>query len=215
MFDALYGDNNETEQAHLSSLGDQLVAQGLPQMAGNASLGELWLGLGSAANALTAAPTTTAQLALWNGEWGMPGAKSYAPVLVGYAVTTALAAAVNLQLFVQVSTTAVAAQTSLLTPKSISGRRNYRGMGGHKASVTVTADAWHPVCGSPSSQLFGGGGVISANATANIRLEQTQLVYGRYVIPPGGVFGICAVVNSGTVSCTPFVVWAEINTIHG
>jgi len=202
-------ENREDEQIQMNNLGNLILAEALPEYTEIARLGDVWLGLGSAVNALTAAPTTTAHLALYNGEPQGTYGRSYIIISAGTIVTTAYAATVILSLFAQVCITPVAAATSLLVPKSLSGRRNYRGMGGHKASVTVTADAWHPIGSSAVDSMYGGGSVVSGNAAANIMLCKQANVYGRYLIPPGGFFGICSAVNSGTVSCTPYLVWCE------
>jgi len=102
--------------------------------------------------------------------------------------------------------TPVANPAGALAIKSLATRANYRGRGNTKASVTVTSDsAWHVV----------GNTAISANSAANIQLAYVWDCYGRYVIPPAGTFGVCSLVNTGTVPCTPFVIWQEVMLVQG
>ena len=69
LFAGNYPENREDEQFHLNSRGDQIVAQGLPERTEIVRLGDSWQVMTSSAQApLTAVPTTTGALNLWNGE---------------------------------------------------------------------------------------------------------------------------------------------------
>src|SRR5882762_2664106 len=64
-----YPENREDEQLHLNSRGDVLVVQSMPNLAEVVRLGDSWqtkTTTGTAA--LTALPTTTPGICLWNGE---------------------------------------------------------------------------------------------------------------------------------------------------
>lgn len=203
-------ENDEETQFQLNCIGDHLCTQGLPEVTEAARHGDVWLGINSAVNALPGYPTTTASLGLWNGEPQGAYGKSYIPLIVGSYISTTLGAAALHHLYGQVCTTPVAAQTSLLIPKSLSGRKNYKGMGGHKASVTVTANAWHPIVSHENSSdyaMSGGGSVVCAN-TANLMLAVVANCKGRYLIPPGGMFGLCSV-GTATTASTLFIIWQE------
>src|SRR5882762_9231390 len=69
LFAGNYPENREDEQFHLNNRGDQVVSQGLPELTELVRLGGSWqVALSTGLAALTALPTTTAGLSLWNGE---------------------------------------------------------------------------------------------------------------------------------------------------
>src|SRR5438094_10006293 len=69
LFAGSYPENREDEQLHCNSRGDVLVAQGIPPLAEVVRLGDSWqVKTTTGTAALTALPTTTPGLCLWNGE---------------------------------------------------------------------------------------------------------------------------------------------------
>ena len=69
LFSGNYPENKEDEQFLMNNRGDQLVAQSLPELTEVVRLGESYQVIAASGIApLTAAPTTTAGLSLYNGE---------------------------------------------------------------------------------------------------------------------------------------------------
>lgn len=189
----------------INNRGDLSVVQGLPPAAELVRMGASYLCVGTAVAPVAALPTTTAHLSLWNGE--NPGGKSYVIDAIGTAITTSAGAAINLGLAAQLNVTnPIANPTGALAIKSLAGRANYGGKGNAKASTTVTNDsAWHQV----------GTEVVCAN-TANLTLNVEFAVYGRYIVPPQGMFSLASMCNAaGTAVCTPIIFWHEVQLTLG
>ena len=203
-----YPENRDEEQFIIDCLGNQMTNLSLPPHTELARLGESYTALGTGVTSLIVMPSTVAQLALYNAEPG--GGKSYVITQVGTVVTTSTAAVNCIGVCVQVCTTPVANPKGAIGIRSLAGRgpypgvAAYRGKGNCTASVTVTSDAWHPV----------GTSVINTNSAANIMSPFIWDVQGRYIIPPGGCFGITSV-GSIALTCMPFVVWHEAMLING
>jgi hypothetical protein len=69
LFAGNYPENREEEQFHLNNRGDQIIAQGLPELTELVRLGDSWqLNSTTGQAALTALPTTVAGLTLTNNE---------------------------------------------------------------------------------------------------------------------------------------------------
>lgn len=185
--------------------GEVCVVQALPPAAELVRLGNSYVTIGTAVAPVAALPTTAAHLSLWNGE--NPGGKAYIIDAVGTAITTSAGAAINLGLAAQLNVTnPIANPVGALSIKSLSGRANYSGKGNAKASVTVTNDsAWHQV----------GTEIVCAN-TANLTLNLEFSVYGRYIVPPQGMFSLASMCNAaGTAVCTPIIFWHEVQIALG
>lgn len=189
----------------MTSRGDLLLAQGLPERADLVRLGNSWGAQIKEADAFTlliTAPTTLAALALQNGE--QSGGKSYIIDRVWLKAVTSLAAANYLALLAQVTPpgTAIVADSANKTVYGLSGKKNYGGKAQIAIASIVTgalADQWAPI---GASQALGTSTSIAAAFEA--------FVYGRYVIPPGGVFNIGAqeAVSGGTAIVG--VEWHEV-----
>src|SRR5690349_17718708 len=69
IFACNYPENREEEQLHVNNSGDQVIAQGLPELTELVRLGDSWqINTTTGQAALTALPTTTAGLTLINNE---------------------------------------------------------------------------------------------------------------------------------------------------
>jgi hypothetical protein len=189
----------------INNRGDIAVAQALPPAAELVRLGGSYFCLDSAVAPVAALPTTTAHLSLWNGE--APGGKSYVIDAVGTMLNASAGAAINIGVAAQLNTTnPIANPAGALAIKSLSGKANYGGKGNAKASVTVTNDsAWHEI----------GTQLICAN-TANITLAVEFPVYGRYIVPPQGMFSLASLCNAaGTATAQPIIFWHEVQLTLG
>src|SRR5262250_1932167 len=127
-----YPENREDEQMHLTSRGELLVAQGLPELTELVRLGSSWqINSTTGQAALTALPTTTSGFSLLNNE--PANGKVYAIDSFGSAEevidatqtdVTALFAMINKR-----TSTAPSSGTLETTFISLSGRVNYDGTG--------------------------------------------------------------------------------------
>ena len=204
MFAGNYPENREDEQFHINNRGDQCVALALPERSELVRMGNSYMCIGTTVAPVAALPTTAAHLTLWNGE--NDDGLSYLVDYVGTVVGTSAGAAINLGLAAQLNLGKQTNPAGAIAIKSMSGRANYRGKGNCKASVSVTADAaWHSV----------GNSLICAN-TANLMLAVEYSVYGRYLVPPGGIFSLASLCNAaGSASCLPWIIWHEVRLILG
>jgi hypothetical protein len=185
--------------------GEVCVVQALPPAAELVRLGNSYFSVGTGVAPVTVLPTTTAHFSLWNGE--NPGGKSYIIDAVGTSITTSAGAAINLGLAAQLNVTnPIANPAGALAIKSLSGRAFYGGKGQTRASTAVTNDsAWHQV----------GTEIVCAN-TANLTLNIEFQVYGRYIVPPQGMFSLASLANAaGTAVCTPIIFWHEVQLVLG
>jgi hypothetical protein len=204
MFAGNYPENREEEQFHINMRGDQCIAQALPERAELVRMGNSYISVGTAVAPVAAMPTTTAHFSLWNGE--NDDGMSYIIDYVGTYNTASAAAAINIGLAAQLNLGKITNPAGAIAIKSLSGRINYRGKGNTKASVTVTNDsAWHTV-GYP---------IVCAN-TANLMLGIEVPCYGRYIVPPGGMFSLASLCNAaGSATCAPWIIWHEVKMILG
>jgi hypothetical protein len=210
--DAFNSPAGADQQFTLNGRGDLLVTQALPPLSELVRQGNVWsmrLATGSAVNAIVALPTTTALTTLYNGE--PVGGKSYI-ILSAWANTIVSAAAANqYALIAQVTPSPLgvstaptnSATTTLIT--SNSGKTSYSGNCKRAISVTTFfTDGW---------DVIGTG--VSAS-TANIGLAVYTDLQGRYVIPPGGSFGLnvlAGTTNTAGVLCG--CTWAEVQLSLG
>jgi len=185
--------------------GEICVVQALPPAAELVRLGNSYFSLGTAVAPVTALPTTAAHFSLWNGE--NPGGKSYIIDAVGTMLNASAGAAINLGLAAQLNTTnPIANPAGAIAIKSLSGKANYGGKGNTKASVTVTNDsAWHEI-----------GTQLVCASTANLTLSVEFPVYGRYIVPPQGMFSLASLCNAaGTATAFPIIFWHEAQIALG
>lgn len=206
LFAGNYPENREDEQFHLNNRGDQLVAQGLPERTEIVRLGDSWQTmLASGVAPLTAVPTTTAALVLWNGE-GANG-KSYVIDSVFNTEGVVDATQSNMaSLMVMVGRPPVATPTdAALAIRSLSGRNAYSGRARTVVGGTVINDGWFPAGTSAPSAAAAAG---SAWKTLDWNLN------GLYIIPPGGSFNLHAVKVAATAAqCFIGVRWHEVQLI--
>jgi len=197
-----YPENRDTEQFHMNSMGDQLLAQGLPEKAEIVRLGESWQMLGAASTGLTAVPSTAGLLTLWNGE---PGNGKF------YAIDSVTATKVIIDvttndlftLWAQIIRPPMATPTdAALTIRSLNGRYSYGGRARSVATSTTIANRWEPI----------GSGANSAAAIAGSGWQQIDVnLLGRFIIPPGGAFTVSASEITATASTFRFNFrWHEV-----
>jgi hypothetical protein len=205
LFAGNYPENREEEQFHVNSRGDQLVSQGLPLQTEIVRLGDSWQVISSAGiAALTALPTTTAGLTLWNGE--PDGGKSYVIDSVGNSEIVVDVTQSNMTaLFVMLGKPPVTAPTdAALVIRSLSGR-TYGGRARTVVGGTVVNDGWFPA----------GTSAPAAPAVAGSAWKQMDWpLNGLYIVPPGGSFNIHAVKVAATAAQNLLNIrWHEVQLI--
>lgn len=200
LFSGNYPENNEEEQMHVNNRGDQIIAQGLPELAEIVRMGDSWQILSAAATGLTGLPTTTSGWSLWNGE--PAGGKTYIIDSVAvFKVVIDTTQIDQLGLFVCNNRPPVTAPTdAAINPSGLSGKR-YGGNMKFAAAVTVTNDGWFPAGTSPVCSATIGG---TAWQVTDVPLR------GLYLVPPGGMFSLAAVEVTATASKLRAVIrWHE------
>jgi hypothetical protein len=198
-----FAENDEEAQMHLSSRGEQLVAQAQPELSELVRLGGSWHVLSAAAAALTAVPSTTSGLSLWNGE--PDNGKCYAIDSFGTVeIVTDATQQNSLALFASLSVGKITAPTDAgLVKASLSGRAASGTLAKVAAgATTLAADVWSPHGPStPGATAFAG---------AVWRVTET-MVRGLYLVRPGGQFSIAAAKVAATASqIRYFIRWHEI-----
>jgi hypothetical protein len=206
LFAGNYPENREDEQMHLNSRGDMLVANALPERTEIVRLGDSWQVMTSTAIApLTALPTTTGALNLWNGE--AANGKSYVIDRVQVAEIVVDATQSNMTgLFACLIRPPVTAPTdAALTIRSLSGRNAYSGRARTTVNAAVTNDGWFPI----------GTSAPAAAAAAGSAWKVTDvLLNGLYLIPPGGTFAVHAAKAAATAAqCHFSITWHEAQLI--
>lgn len=197
-----YPENRDTEQFHLSTMGDQLVVDGLPKMAEIVRLGDSWQVLGAASTGLAVVPTTAGLLTLWNGE---PGNGKF------YAIDSITATKIIIDvttndlatIWAQIIRPPMAAPTdAALAIRSLNGKYSYGGRARTVATGTTIANRWVPIGQIPNTSAVVGG---SAWAQADID------VMGRLIVPPGGALSLTASEVTATASTFRFCIrWHEV-----
>ena len=202
-------ENREDEQLIINNRGDLVVTQSLPELTELVRLGDSWqVALSSGVAALTALPTTTAGLSLWNGEPAT--GKSYAIDSFGsweavidatQADTTALFACNNV--------TPVTAPTNAnLSIRSLSGKI-YGGKARTVSAATITNDGWFAHGAEAQAPL------APAVAGANWKVNEAK-VRGLYLVPPGGMFNVQAVKAGAAAAAQQFffIRYHEVQLIY-
>jgi hypothetical protein len=207
IFAGNYPENREDEQMHVNNRGDQIVAQGLPELTELVRLGDSWqMNSTTGQAALTAIPTTTAGFTITNNE--PASGKCLAIDSFGSAEevidatqtdVTALLAMINKR-----TSTAPTGGTAETTFISMSGRPNYAGAATLKRGATVVNDGW-----TPHSTI--GAQMAAAAAGANWKVNEA-LVRGLYLVPPGGSFSVQAVKAAAAAAAQQFffIRWHEV-----
>lgn len=200
-----YPENREDEQFHLNNRGDQIICQGLPELTELVRLGDSWqVQNASGQAALTALPTTTAGLTLWNGEpatgkcYAIDSFGSWEAVIDATQTDQTAVFALNNKSPVTTPTDAA------LSIRSLAGKSSYGGRARTLAGGTVTNDGWFPH-GTPGSQM------AAAVAGANWKVNEV-LCRGLYLVPPGGAFSVQAVKAAAAAAAQQFffVRWHEV-----
>ena len=184
-----YPEDDEHKQLHVNGRGDAIVTLGLPERTELVRLGGSWqVTIATGLAALTALPTTTGGLSLYNGE--PANGKVYAIESFGSAEevidatqadTTAIFAMMNAGV-VAAPTTGTALSAS--TFKSMSGVPNYAGTALAASGATVVNNTWFP---------HGQVAVLASAVAGAIWKVNEVYVNGLYMVRPGGQFQICAV----------------------
>ena len=190
-----YPENDEDQQLHINNRGEQLVAQALPELTTLVSLGDSWqVASATGLAALTALPTTTAGLSLWNGEPAT--GKCYAIDSFGSweAVVDATQTDVTAIFACNNKTPVTAPTDAALVIRSLSGK-SYGGKARTLAGGTITNDGWFAHGTS--------GEMAAAAAGANWKVNEVQC-RGLYLVPPGGMFNVQAVKATAAAAAQQF-----------
>ncbi len=196
-----------------NSRGDLAVAQSLPPMAELVRLGNTWscaIPLANHFTTVAALPTTLAQLVLANGE--AAGGKSYIIHQVWFVADTTQAAATQVTLLGQLVPNrpvpiALPTNNTAVLINSRNGSASYGGLCSRAIANTafMVADKWEV--------LNSLGGFASASIGAGCYAD----VQGGFIVPPGAIFGINAIVGTAAAtSATMGLSWSEVqldNTI--
>jgi hypothetical protein len=203
-----YAENKEDEQIIINNRGDQCVAQALPELTELVRMGDSWqAALATGLAALTALPTTTAGLSLWNGEPAT--GKCYAIDSFGSVEEVIDATqADTTAIFAMNNVTPVTAPTATagITARGVSGK-TYGGKARLVSALAVTNDGWFGH--GPTAPL------APAVAGANWKTNEC-LVRGLYLVPPGGCFNVQAVKAGAAAAAQQFffIRWHEVQLIY-
>lgn len=197
-----YAENRDTEQFHMNSSGEQLIAQGLPTKAEIVRLGDSWQVLSAAATGLAVVPTTAGLLTLWNGE---PGNGKF------YAIDSITATKIIIDvttndiatIWAQIIRPPMATPTdAALTIRSLNGKYSYGGRARTVATGTTIANRWEPI-----GQIANQAAVVGGSAWAQADID----VLGRLIVPPGGAISLTASEVTATASTFRFCIrWHEV-----
>lgn len=202
------GANNNKQELRGTILGSLAIAQiELPQVelvrAGKLFHGGLQL----AANGIapdTALPTTTAKIALFNGE--QDGGKAYFMDLLHFFLVSGTAAA-GATLWACVSkgklATAIGAMTAGFDVAPANGRTNTASAARWGAAVTLPAGTvWHSL-----------GSTLQAAAANFGQGDQGYELRGGLCVPPGHAMGLAIITGAGTAPLYGVSArWAELET---
>jgi hypothetical protein len=197
-----YAENRDTEQFHMDTQGDQLVAPGLPSRAEIVRLGDSWQTMGAASTGLTGVPTTAGLLTLWNGEPG--NGKFYAIDSISvHKVIIDVTTNDLATIWAQIIRPPMAAPTDAgLAIRSLNGKYSYGGRARTVATGTTLANRWDSI-----GQIPNVSAAIAGSAWASL----DQDVLGKYIIPPGGAISLTASEVTNTASTFRFTIrWHEV-----
>ena len=183
--------------------GNLLVAEELPSLVQLVNEGAVWSG-GEATGvaAVTAPPTVTAQISLYNNEEEGSG-KSYL-ILRVYGIVTATPAGLS-QFGIShcvhrakpaTKPTADIAAASITNMKARVA--NYEGKAIIDLALTVADDLWKPL------------GYSILNAVTGVGWQLDIWLDSLVIIPPGGLYSLAAVASTTTVSTRLGFTWAEV-----
>ena len=206
-----YPENREDEQFHLSTRGDQLVSQGLPELTELVRLGQSWqVKTTTGIAALSALPTTVNGLGLYNANPATGACYVIDSVASWEAVVDAGAGPQSQQttLFAMLNkgTLATIPTATALTPVSLAGRTNYDGRASLSPGATVVNDGWYPVGTSAPSGVTAAAGAVWKQIDVPLR--------GQYIVPPGTAFSIAATkIAGGALGQFYCIRWHEVQLL--
>lgn len=198
-----YADMADVQPA-VNPRGEQAVALGLPALTELVRLGGSWQVLSAATAALTAVPTTTGGLSLYNGETGT-ASKVYAVDSIGCVeIVTDATQQNSLALFAALEPTPTVPTDGGLTKASLSGRAANTGTQARVAAAATVGSGvvWTPHGPSaPGATAFAGGVWRVTEAMLN----------GLYLVRPGAMFSIAVAKTVATASqIRYFIRWHEV-----
>lgn len=177
--------------------GDLQIAYGIPGVGDLTRLRNSYTVIAAAAVApVTALPTTTAQLTLWNGE--QENGKIYVLDSIGFFTAVSAGAATQVGMVVCMNIGKKANPAGAVVQKGLAGQV-YRGTGNVTAAVTVTDDKWFPY------------GTSVVGPASQIGLVGEYPMDGLYVVPPGHMFSVAVIANTvTTITARAFIRWHEV-----
>ena len=182
-----------------------IVTQGLPPKAELVRLGLGWTARIATASAFTyvaAWPTTRGEIVLYNGEAAL--GKSYIIDSAWMYNITSMAAAQHQTLIgqlVPVVATAPTDDTAQLI-NSLSGKSGYSGRARRAVANTAagqTTNLWDVLATSQASAM-----------TTNLGAALYAELWGKYIVPPGGVFALAGIAGTAAGTATIGVTWFEV-----
>lgn len=197
------GDLSTEQKLEATKRGALLIQHDLPTWAELVNAGVMWtVGQAAATAAVTALPTTTAGISLYNNE--PEGGKSFIlhSVFANQVANAAAQASWGLAHCVNVGKpatlpTADIAVTSIKGMKARQG--NYGGYAIVDLAATVTDDLWKPVGGSVGTVVVSLGGT-----------QVDVFLDGLVILPPGGMYSLQAVASAVDITARMGFRWAEV-----
>lgn len=200
----LYPENREDEQFHLNMLGDATIADGVPERAEIVRHGDSYNVCSAAWTGLTAIPTTVMIQRLWNGEPDT-GLSYVIDSIIIVKIIIDVTTNDQFSVFAQLVRPPVAAITDAgAAIVSMSGRPNYSGRARKDTGTASSAVSgrWDMIGNS--------NGAPAAIAGSAWQSREIPL-YGKYIVPPGGSFGIHVAEVTATASTFRSVIrWHEV-----
>ena len=202
-----YAEGEPGQTIALNSRGEALVSQGLPERAELVRLGSSWgaqIPTGSAFTFVAAWPTTRAELVLFNGEPAT--GKSYVIDRCWLSNITSEAAAQPYSLLGQ-----LVSRVPALTAPTNNTAILKQALNGNKLAYTgnaLLALANTSFCAA--NQWFPLGTGNESPMTTNLGASLEALCYGRYIVPPGAVFGLAGIAGTAAGTAILGVEWHEV-----
>lgn len=187
------------QQAALSDGGELVVVQGLPTEAELVKLGLGFSVLGTAIAPVAAIPTTAAHLSLYNGD-NSPFA--YVIAAIGGVCDTSMAVAGQIAMLARNSLIGSNANPLGAIPIFGQSGKIFSGGGNAKASVALAAtdtSIWVPT-----------GADAATVATTTIGLVAHAECYGRWIVPPGGLFSLATLAQTAAGTVRPYIYFYRI-----
>lgn len=198
-------------QPNINNRGDQIVANSLPMLTELIRMGVSWqVALSTGLAALTALPTTTAGLSLWNGETGTSGMPARCLCIDSFGSWEAVADATQSDttaIFAMNNVSPVTAPTATaVTVRGLSGNA-YGGKARPVSALTVSNDGWFAHGTLAQSPVSGAGGL-------QWKVNEVQC-NGLYLVKPGGCFNVQAVKAAAAAAAQQFfyIRWHEVMLI--